>query len=338
MINPVVIMYGTDPELFVKGPDGNIVGSEKVIPEDGLVNQYHYTPVVVRDGVQIELNPPCGTINDLGTNLKDSFRLLAMTIKLSKYTLCYDGMVEVSREELDSLSLKSRSLGCLPSLNCYEDRPIKADPKTYRKRSAGGHLHFGIKDYLPNLHTKLVDERSNIIPYFDIFVGTICVLLDRDPNAAERRENYGRAGEFRCPKHGVEYRTPSNFWLKDYALMNLLFGMGNFAISVINDSRSGHPAIEDELSQAVNLDAVIQAINTNDYDLAKGNFKAIVPFLAKYLPKGGFPLNPGNLDRFLTFTDFVKDKGLETFFPGTPDHRWLNIEKVPFDQFLSTLY
>ncbi len=332
--------YGADPEGFFER-HGKVIGSEKIIQEEGL--GYKNSPSVVRDGVQFEFNPSSGPSPfSLGCALGRAFndlRFQLMKFPDVKVNL-HDGVVEVDREELDSLSDKSRILGCQPSLNIYGVKPITVDPKTYPKRSAGGHFHIGLE------HTTLMDKwasedrRHSLIPFLDIFVGNTMVLLDRDPNAAERRENYGRAGEYRLPYYGVEYRTLSNFWLRNYTIMDLAVGLCRIATAVVSQSTTGDGYV-DELVEAVDkngtIDNFVDAINNNDFDLAMNNFKTVVrPFLVKYLPESSspFPLTPNTLDKFLTFAEGVKTHGLDYFFKEDPMTHWCENKLTDFKVFV----
>lgn len=337
MLRPVSIMYGCDPELFAQ-QDGQVIGSEKVIPEEGLKTSPYARSCIVRDGVQIELQPIASyTVGLLGIHLTAACNLLRKhLVDKPGVSPCFTGVVEVTREELDSLSEKSRILGCQPSQNIYGTKPIMVDPIAYRKRSAGGHLHLGLN---PNNDSKnLFEERANLVPLLDIFVGNTCVMLDRDPQAAERRETYGRAGEYRTPLHGLEYRTLSNFWLRNFTLLNFVLGMSNVAIATLSHKFGGNEDIEQQLVDTVDIDNVIQAINTNDFDLARRNFETVRPFLARHLPEQGFPLAPSNIDRFVTFAEGVNNKGLEAFFPEEPVTAWTSGKQVDFSKFLQTIY
>lgn len=315
------VWYGTDPEgFFVQ--NGRVIGSERVLPKEGLGR-------IVRDGIQFELNPKASpSIRGLGNNVRDAFRDLHD--HLGRYPdvgISYEGVVEVERAELDSLSEDSRILGCMPSRNAYGDKPITVDPLVYRKRSAGGHNHYGLIGTSIFLDEE-VDERQRLVPLLDIFVGNTCVMLDRDPNAAERRENYGRAGEFRLPDHGLEYRTLSNFWIRNYALMSLVFGLGDIAISTLV------AGIDEKLRDSVDLLNFIEAIDTNNFELARRNFVSLTAFFQDNLPKEGFVLNPTSLDRFLQFADLVKVKGLESIFQEDPMDHWVSGRFVEFSELL----
>jgi hypothetical protein len=317
------VSWGCDPEAFFQR-EGQIIGSERVIPRKGMRFPWGK---IVRDGVQFEFNPRAG--HDLLHYM--SALIVGLSRELEKHpdvTICYDGLVEVSETELDQLSIESKVLGCMPSYNFYGVQPITVDPLTYRKRSSGGHIHMG-------LPYTLMAHRQNLVPLCDIFIGNTAVLLDRDPGAAERRENYGRAGEYRLPRHGLEYRTPSNFWLRAPELLDLMLGMSSFVVAVGEEIYlNGNSKLEDELIALVSLQRVTQAINFNDHALATVNFEAIRPFLAKYLPTQGFGLTPDHIDQFLTLSDFTKQVGLHAVFPTENlVERWMNPNRT-FTDFL----
>lgn len=340
MLRPVTVTYGTDPEGFFQR-DGQIIGSQKVISEHGLLCRPIGKPFVVQDGVQFELNPtPATSALGLAGNISVAFSLLRshlekMNVLLDpQVKLCFDRIVTVSREELDGLSQRARELGCQPSLNIYGPRPLKCDVKTYLKRSSGGHIHLGLG--ATNIFSGGNDERQRLIPLLDIFVGNFCVLLDRDPGAAERRENYGRAGEFRLPEHGVEYRTPDNFWLRNYALLTFVLGMSNLATSVLVHTIAGGSQ-EDELVSIVDIKRVIRAIDKNDFKLAKKNIEDLRPWLAKNLPESGFPLRPGTISKFLELGNMIEAKGIASVFPEDPMTHWTGTMRNPFSAFLETL-
>ena len=335
MLRPVNVTYGTDPEGFFQR-DGQIIGSERVLPVEGLVNGPYSNPSVVLDGVQFELNPPpMSSVEGLAIQLSSAFKLLKGQIDSQPGVSCnWNKIVEVSRTELNQLSQKARELGCLPSMNIYGNKPLRCNVKTYRKRSPGGHIHVGL--YGTNIFSGGRDARQRLVPLYDIFVGQWCVLLDRDPGAAERRENYGRAGEFRLPSHGVEYRTLDNFWLRSYTLMSFAFGMANLATSILVHTLAGGPQ-ERELVNIVNVPRMRKAIDQNDIRLAAQNIEDLRPWLAKNLPESGFPVRPGTIGKFLDLGDHIDKHGIESLFPDDPLTHWTKNERVPFNTFLEAL-
>ncbi len=321
-------VFGTDPEAFFKR-DGRIIGSEKLIPENGV---RCYSGVIVRDGVQFELNPVSApTIEELGTNISGLFTVL--TKRLAQHpdvSVCFDGLVEVDKEELNALDPKSRLLGCMPSYNIYGEKPITVDPVEYRKRSSGGHIHFGISD------DAVMGDRRRMVPLCDVIIGNTAVLLDRDPGAAERRENYGRAGEFRLPDHGLEYRTTSNFWLRDYSLMSFTFGLAHIAYAIAVQAFNGNAEVWADITRRADIKSIVKAIDTNDRTLALRNLKKLVPFLRKYLPKDGFVLSPLNIDNFIDFAQIIETKGVQNLFPeDRVVSGWATGNRAEFQQFIT---
>lgn len=334
MINRVDVSFGTDPELFVQR-NGRIIGSEKVIPKGGLKGA-GAEPLVIQDGVQVELNPyPSRNFYVLGRNIGVAVEVLTRQLKSQKASISWSRFEDIPDAELNSLTPESRRLGCNESFNVYGDKPMKADPETYSKRATGGHEHFG-------LPRELFPEIKNIVSILDIFVGLPSVLLDRDLNAAERRENYGRAGEYRLPDYGLEYRTLSSFWLRNYTLMHFVFGMAHLAISIVAGRVNRREDLEGELLDTVDIVGVIKAIDTNDFDLALKNFHTLVPFISKHVPAGQFPVSTANVEGFLRFVNCVHKYGLETYFPQDPVQHWVGLTKagakyIGFNEFLSTL-
>lgn len=311
MLNPdTQTTWGTDPEAFFSKA-GRIVGSEKLISDTGL--KAGKFGKIVRDGVQFEMHPtPNVEPYTVAYNVGKLFvKLRALLAENKGVSINFDGLVEVSRRELDSLSEGSRVLGCMPSFNYYEDRPINVNPLTYRKRSSGGHIHVGLGTQ------RMLDLRYKLVPVMDIIVGGIAVLVDRDPGAAERRENYGRAGEHRFPDHGLEYRTTSNFWLRDPVLMDLTFGLANIAVSVFKSATERKPKPWQDLVKAVDLAKVRKAIDKNDFKQALTNFNKLIPFFEKHLPPHGFVFSKysDTANRFIQFAKQIENDGIESLFP-----------------------
>jgi hypothetical protein len=331
------ITFGCDPEGFFQR-DGGVIGAEKVIPDK---NGYPSLNSIVLDGVQFEFNPsPSHCRALLANDISRSFKTLKKHLSEMKgVTASFNrAVVEISKEGLDSLSEKAKVFGCMPSKNAYDvSATITANPATYLKRSAGGHLHFG-------LSKPVMEERERLVKLFDVLIGNTCVLIDRDPGAAERRKNYGRAGEYRLPKHGIEYRTLSNFWLQSYPLMSFVMGLGRLAIGVLHTtlySRKeyyGCSAIipwdaEGDLLKRVKIEDICKAINENDLTLAKKNFKGVKEFIKEHVKATtssygeihGSGLDESKLELFDFFCRKVQKFGLNYWFPKDPMDHWATL-------------
>lgn len=342
------ITYGCDPEFFFsKG--GQVVGAEKVLTSPILSDRYGdatTAPIArdasafVIDGVQVELNPRPHTCRaNLGAEIGAAFRALRIhLLKMGDVTATFSAVVEVGKEELDSLSDKAKVFGCAPSLNAYDKgATVGVDATTYLKRSAGGHIHMGLTN-MP----ELMQERKRLVPLLDILLGHTFVLIDRDPEAIERRKVYGRAGEFREPAHGLEYRTLSNAWLRAYPLMSLAMAMARIASGVLYTTIYPSPSMrwdaEGELLKLVDLEKVREAINTNDLRLAKENFVGVEAFLRSCY-QTGMGLPACHMAHFHNFLAALDEKGLEGVFPEDPLTHWcgmINGHGRGWESFVST--
>lgn len=338
-------MLGCDPEFFLT-KRGRIIGSEKLVPEEGLGNTGYTNsrPIVIQDGVQVEINPVPNTCRQsLSSNIGSCFRHLKGRLDSdSKYKgikLDFSQAVEISERELATLSPKNQVLGCNPSFCVYEsEHEVTVDPKAYRVRSAGGHIHLG--RYAFNFesdeayqkykaenkgvkgadHVIKVEETfrnpEKLVKLMDIIVGNTCVLLDRHEGNIERRKVYGMAGEFRTPKHGLEYRTLSNFWLRHYSLMSIVFSLSRFAFILATNGKA------DEFIDALDMRNVRDAINKNDFDMARDNMKAIKKLWLAYADGGACCINRDSWDAF----QHVVDKGIENYFKVDPFEHWVALD------------
>lgn len=341
------VYFGADPELFLT-QNGKVIGSEKVIPEAGVdLDPYELSKLrphaqegrlgVIRDGVQIELNlPPTHCREWLCLEVKHAFQVLRKHLEKEpnrEFQLSFRQVVEVDQVELDSLAKESRRLGCAPSFNWYNPAvTIGVDAEKYRKRSAAGHIHLGLPE-------NLMGERERLPPLLDILLGNTAVLIDRDPDGAERRKVYGRAGEFRLPRHGIEYRTPSNFWLRASPLVSLVMGLARLAVFVLDtsvtDAASGGWAADQALLDMVDLGKVQKAINEVDVNLAKENFQAVKTYLTRHLKNMPVALKETGLcgdirvlGQFNTFVAGIDTGGIERWFPKDPATYWEDVAKI----------
>ncbi len=307
------VYLGSDPEAFFER-DGQIIGSEKVIPMKWETGVHPYMEQVARDGIQVELHPAPLTLGGAVPELRN---LLAKFFKYvdtvtPKTTVSFKELVEVSREELDSVSPESRMLGCQPSKNQYELPKAKVDGNRYRKRSAGGHIHLGL------LGTGLMaqkDYRERLPMILDWVVGNTGVLLDRDTGQVERRRVYGQAGEYRLQKYGLEYRTLSNFWLRSPVLTELMYGLALLSADILIKTVTTKQDYELELLGKVNYKQAIRSIQMNDLKFALENWTHVKSFLLEHVTAVGY-LNASLVSGFEKFVGIVNNEGLDKFFPA----------------------
>lgn len=298
-MNTFDIYMGSDPEFFFE-KDGKIIGAEKVLSKFNGTFHSERGQVII-DGVQAELNPdPSYCRNIASSNIASTMVALEKVLP-EGVTINLEQTVPVSKKELESLIPDNRCFGCTPSFNVYGDNPIGIkDASKYYKRSAGGHIHIGVYGET----TKELLDPVQLVPLLDILVGNTAVLLDRSEGNIERRKNYGRAGEYRVPPHGLEYRTLSNFWLYNHTLMHLMFGLVRQAVSYLGNGK------RDEILALVNREDIVRAINENDFDLAMSNFKKLIPLFNQIDGSGTFPMTKASIIPFL----YLVEKGYKEVF------------------------
>lgn len=333
------VNLGCDPEFFFTTKKGTI-GAEKVLPKAGL-SAFGQGKIII-DGVQAELNPAPDTCRDsLASHMVACFRQLESTLSTQKDISCdFSVTSEISKENLEELAKSSQKFGCAPSKSISTEKSKldikKVDGTKYRTRAAGGHIHLGVADYDDDVHRALKEDYKQTVALLDIVCGNTAVLIDRDKGNIERRKLYGRAGEYRLPKHGLEYRTLSNFWLMSKPLMSFALGMARYAVLLMADD--DYKNYFNAFTSKVTQKKVHKAINNNDFDLAMENFLDIEPLIREsaIVDSGRVPINACNMKEFHHFVKMVNKHGLEHYFKQDPMTHWTKANKdfLGFNNFL----
>jgi hypothetical protein len=255
-------LVGADPELFlvkngmISSAIGKIGGTKEFpVPAADLGKGYAYQ----EDNVLVEYNiPPARTHEEL---LERNLTMIDfLTTKVKKLDPAY-GLLKVPSGEIseeDAQDPRAHVFGCDPDFNVWtmepNPRPFNPNPLL---RSAGGHLHFGIK--CTNA------QAIRFVRALDIFVGTYSVLHDPDKR---RRLLYGKAGSMRRKAYGVEYRVLSNFWVDSAEHCKMIWNLASVAWRTVN-------GYSDTVIDTYGKDAE-RAINTSDPALAKAIYSRIV--------------------------------------------------------------
>lgn len=248
------ITIGADPEVFLVAADNperfmsgiNLIGGTKYMPlqcEKGITIQ--------EDNVAAEFaTMPVNNVSDFIDQIQSGISILKQTIK--EHNLDVVIVSSALFEEDQLLHPVAQVFGCDPDFNVWTKSINKpADIEIAKNlRSCGGHIHVG--------YDKPNDKDSfNLLKAMDLFLGVPSVYLDGD---LRRKSLYGKAGCFRLKPYGVEYRTLSNFWLKDNELIKWAWEQTHKAISFVNDDQS---YLLDNFQ-----DDIVNAINTNDKTIA----------------------------------------------------------------------
>ena len=248
---------GCDPEIFVEHGDGSIFPAWEFLPDEetsrlqakrwllerhprgesevegaswGVVDSNN-SPLKVPiywDGAQAEFAP--WAKNCLET-LHDGTRIGLKTIlafaqkKDPQAKLTIKNTIELPDSVLKNADDKHIQFRCSRSYNIYDDPGDGIpDARQYKYRCAGGHIHLG---FTRGFTAPAIEQ---IVRALDGVLGVVGVSLAAEIDNPERRRTYGRAGEFRLPSHGIEYRVLSNFWLCHPAITMLVFDLARATV------------------------------------------------------------------------------------------------------------
>ena len=94
----------------------------------------------------------------------------------------------------------------------------------YRFIGVGGHIHFGLPEYITKIQQYNHDNPSKayvelfttVTKLLDYYIAIPLIELDSDTENTRRTQTrFGQAGDFRYQPHGFEWRTLSGMWLAD---------------------------------------------------------------------------------------------------------------------------
>jgi len=119
-----------------------------------------------------------------------------------------------------------------------------------------GHIHLG---FTVENEGEFIDPsiRVQLVKLLDIFVGLEDVIYNPD---IERKKLYGKAGSFRFKPYGLEFRSPSNYWIQSDTLVGKMWDNVNRAIDAYNNNF----IIDEVFGEQVQM-----AINTCDVEACK---------------------------------------------------------------------
>jgi hypothetical protein len=255
---------GCDPEIFVVHGDGSVFPAWEYMPSEDEARlsakewlkldwslpdntpslrqtsmeftnwadpAAYYCPVKVPaywDGAQAEFAPwakNCLETLHYGTRAGLQAVLEFARAKDPTARLTLKNVVELPEQVLKNAENKYIQFRCSRSYNIYNDPGDGIqNAREYPFRCAGGHIHIG---YSRRFTAPGIEQ---IVRGLDGVLGVAGVSLAAGIDNPERRNTYGRAGEFRLPSHGLEYRVLSNFWLCHPAISMLVFEIARAAV------------------------------------------------------------------------------------------------------------
>lgn len=261
---------GTDPELFLYSP---LYG--KYVPVCGLVGGTKEEPIPINeenkgyslqeDNVALEFTiPPATTKTEFINSINFVKNYITETI-LKPLELIPHYVASARFNEDDLSNPAAQHMGCSKSYDAWSFEEHQVDRSDYTLRTTGMHIHVGYDN--PNDQTSI-----DIIRAMDLFLGVPSVLIDPDN---ERRKMYGKAGDFRMKKYGVEYRVLSSYFIQNDQLIGWVYDQTQAAINFVN--QGGIITNPGDIIDAVN--SCNQRIATDiikDYNLNINNIKQLI--------------------------------------------------------------
>jgi hypothetical protein len=222
------VKIGADPEMFLFD-----IKENKYISVEGLIGGTKESPIIIshegyclqEDNVMVEFNiPPAHTKAEFVNSIQYMISYIN-TILPSNLITKIEPAAYFDWEQL--LTDQSMTFGCSPDLNAWTNiENEKPMGESTNLRTCGGHIHIGYDS--PNAYTSL-----EIIKALDFFLGVPLSVLEP---ANDRKVLYGNFGACRLKKYGVEYRTPSNYWLTSSNMIEFVFEQVQKAIQYVNNS------------------------------------------------------------------------------------------------------
>lgn len=342
--------FGADPEFFIVTKRGTVVNSDRFFPSEKAKLIVHGTLLnkpmhLFFDGIQAEFNIHphiCRewTLDDIWFLFKKVYEMIG-----PNYDISLQACAKVRKDILKKADPRARIFGCDPDYDAYsgEKNEILVDPTTHLLRYAGGHIHIGPEYDNPKSFKFLSDweDIRKSVKLLDILVGSLLVLLDRDVTSATRRFMYGAAGCFRQTKWGIEYRTPSPFWLTAPEIVSLVSGMTRLFFRIRQCKK------EDYFLDLVDENLVRHAIDYNDFDAAMKIYKAIKQNLITASTEETDPFCTsgsgdvywmGDMNGAAAFEWLVMN-GVENVLGSTLAERWnLSVSDADFEDHGETAY
>lgn len=261
-----MLTVGSDAEVFLRDAGGNLVascgkfGGTKERPKAMFKVDWNVPStykdrgfMYQEDNVALEFNiPAADTQAKFTAHMK---RALGECEKLAKekgLVVAIEAANVFPDTELQTKAAKE--FGCEPDFSVWSLKP-NPRPKANNPnlRTASAHIHVGYPDM----------DRVGFGRAMDLFLGAPSVVLDPD---RMRRELYGKAGCIRIKPYGLEYRTLSNFWLKDR--LDWVYQQVEKVVQFMNEKRT----ISDDTGLMLihcinNFDQELLRHLTKEYDL-----------------------------------------------------------------------
>ncbi len=237
-MNPAnLLTIGADPELFICKGNELINAYGLIEGTKGDPNEVDDGAVQV-DGIALEFNiKPCYGKDTFSYRIGKVMRQLSSMVG-DEYEFMTDSSVEFDDAWRNKQDFNSLVMGCSPEFSAWNGGNIIDPPDDeLNMRSVGGHIHAGFKRTDDPFSEEHLNKCVTFARLLDHELGVYSVLWDKDQ---ERRKMYGKPGSFRPKEYGIEYRTLSNKWIFEKALIDFVYDGVQRAMQRYQDGDEAH--------------------------------------------------------------------------------------------------
>jgi len=264
------LSIGCDPEVFLKkrrkrkfvSAHGLLPGTKDkpfavtygTVQVDGMAAEIGITPARTAGGFVNSIQAVMGTLKQMVPN----------------HSVYITPVAEFSDDVLENTPEIAKELGCVPDYNAYTGDENPAPNGNVNFRTGSGHIHLGWTQDMDLKEPTHIEACMMLGRQMDFLVG-LPSLLCEGPN--KRRQLYGKAGAIRIKPYGVEYRTPSNFWLRNEDMMRMIYLNSTVAFRMLMDGKDLHHKFGSQAKDLIDSDSIdyklvndlLQTVNAETY-------------------------------------------------------------------------
>lgn len=204
---------GADPEVFVLDQNtGTVVPAYKLTQGTKEKPTKTRRGGVLADNVMMEFNPtPQPSVSATNSVMSAMMDELADRRNFYDRALMFSAVPTMTITAAVAKEEKANVFGCDPDFDAYMQGATRKTPAPEPLvRCGAGHIHIGM-DPKPDIPDHILAQLC------DLTYGLAAVAAGEQQQG--RRQRYGLAGIYRPKPYGIEYRTLSNMWVRDYGLL-----------------------------------------------------------------------------------------------------------------------
>jgi hypothetical protein len=222
---------GADPEVFcVDTILKRFTSAHDLIPGTKDAPHPVKNGAIQVDGVAAEFNiKPAYTAIEFAQYNSDVLKELRAHLP-KHIDIRYEPSVYFDKYFFEDLPQEPKELGCNPDFNAYtgtiNPRPVP-QKRDESMRTGSGHIHIG---WTEGKDTESVSHRwdcNYIVKALEHVLGYYLRVWDDDK---DRKRLYGAPGACRYRTYGVEWRSPSNAWLRHPEIWEWLFTVVKYVV------------------------------------------------------------------------------------------------------------